>query len=93
MKEELIQNWKMHPCPVTIGIDSHLVPWPGLKYACVKVLEAYCKVFNQQELYEFIVRLVQNYKQKFNLQCNDLAQFLIAFRSELSPKCLIFFFI
>lgn len=47
---------KMHPCPVTLGIDTHLVPWPGLKYACVQVLEAYCKVFNQQELYEFIVR-------------------------------------
>jgi hypothetical protein len=46
----------MHPCPVSLGIDTHLVPWPGIKYACVKVLEAYCKVFNQQELYEFIVR-------------------------------------
>ncbi|CAG7724736.1 unnamed protein product [Allacma fusca] len=50
----------MHSCPVTLGFDTHLVPWPGIKYACVRVLELYCKVFNQQELYELIVRKTCN---------------------------------
>lgn len=49
-------NSSHHPCPVTLGFDSSLVPWPGIKYSCVRVLELYCKVFDQQELYELIVR-------------------------------------
>lgn len=49
-------NSNHHPCPVTLGFDTSLVPWPGIKYSCVKVLELYCKVFDQQELYELIVR-------------------------------------
>ncbi len=49
-------NSNHHPCPVTLGFDTSLVPWPGIKYSCVRVLELYCKVFDQQELYELIVR-------------------------------------
>lgn len=35
---------------------SALLPWPGMKYACLKVIQAYCKVFEQQDLYDLIVR-------------------------------------
>lgn len=35
---------------------SALIPWPGMKYACLKVIQAYCKVFEQQDLYDLIVR-------------------------------------
>lgn len=30
--------------------------WTGLRYACRKVLETYCKVFDQQALFDLIVR-------------------------------------
>lgn len=30
--------------------------WTGLKYACQKVLETYCKLFDEKELYDLIVR-------------------------------------
>ncbi|GAB0100558.1 PET domain-containing protein [Sergentomyia squamirostris] len=43
-------------CPMWDALGSPLVPWPGMKYACFKVLQAYCKVFDQQELYDLIVR-------------------------------------
>lgn len=51
----------MHSCPVTLGgnIDTHhLIPssWSGIKYACVRILELYSKVFSQEQLYELIVR-------------------------------------
>lgn len=34
------------------------VQWTGLKYACQKVLETYCKVFDKQELFDLIVRYI-----------------------------------
>lgn len=37
-------------------LNNPLIPWLGLKYSCIKVLHAYCKVFDQQELFELIVR-------------------------------------
>ncbi|XP_071455620.1 prickle planar cell polarity protein 3 isoform X4 [Hetaerina americana] len=43
-------------CPLVSGLDLSLVPWPGMRYACIRVLHLYCKVFNQQELYELIIR-------------------------------------
>ncbi|KAK3913259.1 Prickle planar cell polarity protein 3, partial [Frankliniella fusca] len=44
-------------CPLSTGlIDTRLIPWPGMRFACVRVLELYCKVFNQAELYELIIR-------------------------------------
>lgn len=46
-------------CPLSTGvIDTSLIPWPGMRFACVRVLELYCKVFNQIELYELIIRCV-----------------------------------
>lgn len=45
-------------CPIwrdVIG-DQQILPWTGLRYTCLKVLQAYCKVFEQPELYELIVR-------------------------------------
>ncbi|XP_015191094.1 PREDICTED: GDNF-inducible zinc finger protein 1 isoform X3 [Polistes dominula] len=38
------------------GLDLSLAPWPGMKSACVRVLHLYCKVFDQFELFELIVR-------------------------------------
>ncbi|KAE8737532.1 hypothetical protein FOCC_FOCC017004, partial [Frankliniella occidentalis] len=44
-------------CPLSTGLlDTRLIPWPGMRFACVRVLELYCKVFNQAELYELIIR-------------------------------------
>lgn len=34
------------------------VQWTGMKYACQKVLETYCKVFDKQELFDLIVRYI-----------------------------------
>lgn len=47
-------------CPLSQGLDTSLIPWPGMKYACVRVLELYCKVFDQTQLYHLIIRLVLN---------------------------------
>lgn len=43
-------------CPLEDGLDLSLAPWPGMKWACVRVLHLYCKVFDQFELFELIVR-------------------------------------
>lgn len=47
-------------CPIWNDILSDTstaaAQWSGVKYACQKVLQAYCKVFDQQELYDLIVR-------------------------------------
>ncbi|EDS33811.1 conserved hypothetical protein [Culex quinquefasciatus] len=43
-------------CPLWEVLGSPAIPWSGMRYACVKVLHAYCKVFDQQELYDLIVR-------------------------------------
>lgn len=45
-------------CPFSEALGGPLVPWPGMRYACIKVLHAYCKVFDQQELYDLIVRYI-----------------------------------
>ncbi|XP_023708514.1 prickle planar cell polarity protein 3 isoform X4 [Cryptotermes secundus] len=47
-------------CPLSAGLDTTLIPWPGMRYACIRVLELYCKVFNQAELYELIIRKTCN---------------------------------
>lgn len=45
-------------CPIKDAeiLNSPLIPWAGMRYSCIKVLHAYCKVFNQQELFDLIVR-------------------------------------
>ncbi|KAG8235239.1 hypothetical protein J437_LFUL010389 [Ladona fulva] len=48
-------------CPLASGLDLSLVPWPGMRYACIRVLHLYCKVFNQQELYELIIRRTHSF--------------------------------
>lgn len=30
--------------------------WPGLEYACLNIIQTYCKIFNQEEIYDLIVR-------------------------------------
>lgn len=58
---ELRRQAAIDPCPAREEEDilqsaSALIPWPGMKYACLKVIQAYCKVFDQQDLYDLIVR-------------------------------------
>lgn len=56
---ELRRQTAVDPCPARDEDDiqgSALIPWPGMKYACLKVIQAYCKVFDQQDLYDLIVR-------------------------------------
>lgn len=44
--------------------------WTGLKHACQKVLQTYCKLFEKGELYDLIVRYMLHYKQKTNTPKN-----------------------
>lgn len=30
--------------------------WPGLEYACLNIIQTYCKIFNQEEINDLIVR-------------------------------------
>lgn len=54
-------------CPIWTNIDQQVqqyddtLQWTGLKYACQKVLETYSKVFEKQELFDLIVRYMQQY--------------------------------
>lgn len=53
-------------CPIWTDADQQTEPfdatvqWNGSKYACQKVLETYYKVFDQQELFDLIVRYMNN---------------------------------
>lgn len=42
----------MLDCPLK---DAEALNNP-MKYSCIKVLNLYCKVFNQQEIFDLIVR-------------------------------------
>ncbi|XP_044598698.1 zinc finger protein 845 isoform X3 [Cotesia glomerata] len=53
---ELRRSMTIGRCPLEDGLDLSLAPWPGMKWACVRVLHLYCKVFDQYELFELIVR-------------------------------------
>ncbi|KAJ8669112.1 hypothetical protein QAD02_000371 [Eretmocerus hayati] len=53
---ELKRGLSFGKCPLEDGLDLSLAPWPGMKWACVRVLHLYCKVFDQFELFELIVR-------------------------------------
>ncbi|XP_018349456.1 PREDICTED: zinc finger protein 850 isoform X4 [Trachymyrmex septentrionalis] len=53
---ELKRSLAIGKCPLEDGLDLSLAPWPGMKWACVRVLHLYCKVFDQFELFELIVR-------------------------------------
>ncbi|KAK9511486.1 hypothetical protein O3M35_000131 [Rhynocoris fuscipes] len=47
-------------CPLYQALDTSLVPWPGMKHACIRLLELYGKVFDQTELCQLIVRKTCN---------------------------------
>lgn len=47
-------------CPLWEVMGSPVIPWTGMQYACLKVLHAYCKVFNKEEIYDMIVRYYKN---------------------------------
>lgn len=49
-------NLLFKSCLLVNGLDFSLAPWPGMKLACLRVLYLYCKVFDQFELFELIVR-------------------------------------
>lgn len=53
---ELRRGFTIGKCPLEDGLDLSLAPWPGMRWACVRVLHLYCKVFDQFELFELIVR-------------------------------------
>lgn len=53
---ELKKDFTIGKCSLEDGLDLTLAPWPGMKWACVRVLHLYCKVFDQFELFELIVR-------------------------------------
>ncbi|OAD60539.1 hypothetical protein WN48_05056 [Eufriesea mexicana] len=53
---ELKRSLAIGKCPLKDGLDLSLARWPGMKWACVRVLHLYCKVFDQFELFELIVR-------------------------------------
>lgn len=53
---ELKRGIAVGKCPLEDGLDLSLAPWPGMRWACVRVLHLYCKVFDQSELFELIVR-------------------------------------
>ncbi|XP_034108525.1 prickle planar cell polarity protein 3 isoform X6 [Drosophila sulfurigaster albostrigata] len=42
-------------CPLWAALASD-VPWTGMHYACLNVLNIYCKVFDRKEIYDLIVR-------------------------------------
>lgn len=71
-------------CPTwELQSDDNVMPWSGLKYACLKVLYAYCKVFDQQEICDLIVRY--GYIQKI------FVNFIFYFYIILVFKVLVFF--
>lgn len=43
-------------CPIWTAVPSAELHDVGLQYACQKVLETYCKVFDRHELFDLIVR-------------------------------------
>uniref|UniRef100_A0A034V5Y8 Protein espinas n=1 Tax=Bactrocera dorsalis TaxID=27457 RepID=A0A034V5Y8_BACDO len=43
-------------CPLWEALASQSIPWTGMRYACLNVLYAYCKVFDKKEIYDLIVR-------------------------------------
>ncbi|XP_033231869.1 zinc finger protein 845 isoform X2 [Belonocnema kinseyi] len=55
-RAELKRDFTIGQCPLEDGLDLTLAPWPGMKWACVRLLHLYCKVFDQFELFELIVR-------------------------------------
>lgn len=48
----------MLDCPLkdAEAMSSPLIPWTGMQYSGIKVLNLYCKVFSQQEIFDLIVR-------------------------------------
>lgn len=47
--------------PTESPYEATTQQWTGLKYACQKVLETYCKLFDEKELYDLIVRYTFTY--------------------------------
>lgn len=45
-------------CPLWRGYEGGEVPWKGLQFACLNVLQLYCKVFDKQDVFLMLLRLV-----------------------------------
>lgn len=50
--------WNTADKTIDTSFEGTVSQWTGLKYSCQKVLETYCKIFNQQELLDLIVRYI-----------------------------------
>lgn len=55
-RRKLMRGLTIGKCPLEDGLDVSLAPWPGMKWNCIRILHLYCKVFDQSELFELIVR-------------------------------------
>ncbi|GBP10670.1 hypothetical protein EVAR_71768_1 [Eumeta japonica] len=44
-------------CPWDEALKSTELPWNGLRYACLKILHLYCKVFEKEEILDMVIRL------------------------------------
>jgi prickle len=49
----VIESSEMLDCPLK---DAEQALNSPMRYSCMKVLNLYCKVFNQQEIFDLIVR-------------------------------------
>lgn len=54
--------------PIESPYETTTQQWTGLKYACQKVLETYCKLFDEKELYDLIVRYIHANKVKIRIK-------------------------
>lgn len=86
-------------CPIWRDVISNqTIPWTGLRYTCLKVLQAYCKVFDQPELYDLIVRYYHwpTATNRFTPFCMRLCQlFCILYSLDplISTACTRFTFV
>lgn len=43
-------------CPWDEALKAADVSWTGLQYACLQVLHLYCKVFEQEDILDLVIR-------------------------------------
>lgn len=43
-------------CPWDQALQSIDGTWTGLRYSCLKILHLYCKVFEQEEIIDMVIR-------------------------------------
>lgn len=73
IKKIMLDLQRHTDCPIWSDVLSStpsetIAEWTGIKYACQKVLQIYCKVFDEQELYDLIVRYYHPFHSPFKLR-------------------------